>query len=113
MNTVINKPVKRNAQELGQWGTMKSVVPGGGWVVLNPALRKGGGGPKPGGGIAMVTGKAGGTRPTAGTVCATGILGREKAVVWKICSVSLIVKEHLGRANGNPTEPHVPVRASW
>lgn len=46
--------------------------------MLNPALRKGGGGPKPGGGIDMVTGKVGGTRPTAGTVCATGILKRPK-----------------------------------
>jgi len=55
--------------------------------VLNPALRKGGGGPKPGGGTDMVTGKDGGTRPTAETVCATGIknittaLNRAKAAV--------------------------------
>lgn len=35
---------------------MTVAVPGGGCVVLNPALRKGGGGPKPGGGIVMVTG---------------------------------------------------------
>jgi len=48
-------------------------IPGGGCEVLNPALRKGGGGPKPGGGTDMVTGKDGGTRPTAETVCATGI----------------------------------------
>lgn len=52
-------------------------LPGGGCDVLKPALMKGGG-PYPGGGILMVTGKVGGTRPTAlGTAWATGSWMRE------------------------------------
>lgn len=47
---------------------------------MKPALMKGGG-PYPGGGIPIVTGKVGGTKPTApGTAWATGSWVREAQV---------------------------------